>query len=115
MSDTSTEIIRDANDCFRRGDQTIPGQWVITQGLAATIEEAGLAPLDVIQIVQAFETFTEENDPHGTHVFGSFNFQGETCFWKIDLYDNELLYGSPDPTDLSQTKRVMTIMLTSEY
>ena len=115
MSETSTEIIRDANDRFRRGDQTIPGQWVITQGLAATIEEAGLAPLDVIQIVQAFETFTEENDPYGTHEFGSFEFQGQTCFWKTDLYDTDLQYGSPDPTDLSQTRRVLTILLASEY
>ncbi|MEL7381639.1 MAG: hypothetical protein AAFN09_16065 [Pseudomonadota bacterium] len=48
MSDTSTESIQDANDRFRGGDQTVPGQWVITQGLAATIEEAGLAALDVI-------------------------------------------------------------------
>ncbi|MEL6413404.1 MAG: DUF3768 domain-containing protein [Pseudomonadota bacterium] len=115
MSDTSTESIQDANDRFRGGDQTVPGQWVITQGLAATIEEAGLAALDVIQIVQGFDTFTEENDPYGTHEFGSFEFQGETCFWKIDLYDSELRYGSPDPTDLSQTRRVLKIMLASEY
>ena len=83
--------------------------------MAATIEEAGLAPLTVIQIVQAFETFTEENDPYGTHEFGSFEFQGTTCIWKIDLYDTDLQYGSPDPTDLSQTRRVLTILLASEY
>ena len=83
--------------------------------LAANIEEAGLTPLDVIQIVQAFETFTKENDSYGTHEFGSFEFHGETCFWKIDLYDADLQYGSPDPTDLSQTRRVLTILLASEY
>ncbi|MEL7381640.1 MAG: DUF3768 domain-containing protein [Pseudomonadota bacterium] len=66
-------------------------------------------------MVQGFDTFTEENDPYGTHEFGSFEFQGETCFWKIDLYDSELRYGSPDPTDLSQTRRVLKIMLASEY
>ena len=115
MSDTSKEIIRDANDRFRRGDSDIPGERLITQGLAATIEEAGASPLDVMQIVMALDTFTEENDPYGTHEFGSFEFYGQTCFWKLDLFDNDLTYGSPDPTDLCQTKRVLTIMLASEY
>lgn len=115
ISDTSKEIIADANDRFRRGDETIPGERLITSGLAAVIEEAGASPLDVMQIVMAFETFTEDNDPWGTHEFGSFKFVGKTCFWKLDLYDNDLTYGSPDPTDLSKTKRVLTIMLASEY
>lgn len=87
----------------------------MTSGLAALIEKAGLAPLDVLQTVMAFDTFTEDNDPYGTHEFGSFQFQGQTCFWKIDLYDNALEYGSPEPTDLSKTKRVLTIMLAPEY
>ena len=63
----------------------------------------------------AFDTFTEENDPWGTHEFGSFEFVGKICFWKLDLYDHKLEADSPDPTDLSQTKRVLTIMLASEY
>lgn len=115
MSDTSKEIIRDANDRFRRGDVSIPGERYITSGLASLIKEAGKAPLDVLQLVADFDIFTEDNDPYGTHEFGSFEFEGQTCFWKIDLYDNDLTYGSPEPTDLSQTKRVLTIMLASEY
>lgn len=115
MSDTSTATITDTNDRFRRGDPDIPGQWVMTQGVSAALERAGAAPLDVIAIVQAFETFTEDNDPYGTHEFGSFHFAGETCFWKLDLYDTNLEFGTPDPTDLSKTTRVMTIMLASEY
>lgn len=87
----------------------------MTAGLSALITEAGKSPLDVIEIVRGFETFTEDNDPYGTHEFGSFTFEGETCFWKIDLYDVDLQFGSPDPTDLSQTMRVITIMLASEY
>ncbi|MEO0938552.1 MAG: DUF3768 domain-containing protein [Pseudomonadota bacterium] len=87
----------------------------MTQGIAGTIEEAGAATFDVIGIVRDFDIFTEDNDPYGTHEFGSFQFAGETCFWKIDLYDNDLQCGSPDPTDLTKTTRVMTIMLASEY
>ncbi|MEM6913898.1 MAG: DUF3768 domain-containing protein [Pseudomonadota bacterium] len=115
MSDTSKEIIRDANDRSRWGESAIPGERVMTQGLVAVIEEAGASPLDVMEIVMAFDTFTQENDPYGTHEFGSFGFHSQTCFWKTDLYNNDLTYGSPDPTDLSQTKRVLTIMLASEY
>lgn len=87
----------------------------MTRGIAATLEDAGLKPPDVIQIVQAFDTFTNDNDPYGTHEFGAFEFQGETCFWKIDLFDANLQYGSPAPTDLSQTRRVLTILLAAEY
>lgn len=100
MSDTSKEIIRDANDHFRKGDIAIPGERLITSGLAATLEEAGKTPLDIMQIIMAFDTFTGENDPYGMHEYGSFKFEGKTCFWKIDLYDNQLEAGSPDPTDL---------------
>lgn len=115
MSDTSKQLIRDAKDAFRRGSLNIPGERLITRGLAALIETAGSTPLDVMQIVMRFDTFTEDNDPYGTHEFGSFEFQGQTCFWKLDLYDNELINGSPDPADLLKTKRVLTIMLASEY
>ena len=68
-----------------------------------------------MEIVMAFDTFTEDNDPYGTHECGSFEFEGQTCFWKVDLYDSDLTYGSPEPTDLSKTKRVLTIMLANEW
>lgn len=37
--------------------------------------------------VQAYDDFTERNDPYGEHDFGSFEFCGETIFWKIEYYD----------------------------
>lgn len=115
MSDDTSTIIRDTNDRFRRAEPGIPGRWLVTSGLAALLSEHERAPLEVISLVQAFDQFTPDNDPYGTREFGSFQFLGETCFWKIDLYDNDLRYGSPDPADITKTVRVMTIMLASEY
>jgi len=37
--------------------------------------------------VQAYDDFNERNDPYGEHDFGSFEFCGETIFWKIEYYD----------------------------
>lgn len=113
MSDTNT--IRSLNDRFRRGDANVPGQILMTQGIAALLTEQGLAPLDIATVVQAFDDFTEDNDPHKEHDFGAFEFEAEKCFWKIDYYDPTQSFGSDDPTDVTKTHRVMTIMLASEY
>lgn len=113
--DSETETIRDANDRFRRGDQSVPGRMLITQGIQAVLEEANSDPNAIVAIVQAFDTFTEDNDPYEHHDFGAFDFHGHRCFWKIDLYDAAYEYGSEAPTDLTQTARVLTILLASEY
>ena len=65
--------------------------------------------------IQSFDNFTTENDPHGEHDFGAVEIQGEKYFWKIDYYDNQLMYHSPDPTNPDLTKRVLTVMHASEY
>ena len=64
--------------------------------------------------VRAHE-FNGDDDPHGERDFGVFEHQGQKLFWKIDYYDPTLSFGSDDPTDLSKTHRVLTILLASEY
>ena len=36
----------------------------------------------------------------------------ERYFWKIDYYDRSLRFGAEDPTDTSETMRVLTIIAT---
>ncbi|WP_456738298.1 MULTISPECIES: DUF3768 domain-containing protein [unclassified Bradyrhizobium] len=59
--------------------------------------------------------FTQENDPHGEHDFGSLDLVGRKFFWKIDYYDEDMRSGSEDPSDPKRTVRVLTLMLSSEY
>ena len=107
----STARIRELNDAFR----TAPGHAVhvyVTRGIAAMpLEEQA----DIMRRVRAFTAFTQDNDPWGEHDFGSFEHAGKTIFWKVDCYDRDLNYGSPDPADENVTTRVMTVMLAEEY
>jgi hypothetical protein len=70
---------------------------------------------DLIKLVKEFDDFTEDNDPHHEHDMGKIEFNGESYFFKIDYYDNQLEYGSEFPEDESITRRVITVMETDEY
>ena len=70
---------------------------------------------ELIQLVQDYDNFTEDNDPHKEHDFGSIEFKGTTYFWKFDYYDLDLEGGIEDPSDPSITKRVLTLMEADEY
>ena len=56
---------------------------------------------------------------YGYHDFGMVEVDPGTgnlrLYWKIDLYDRALEYGSPEPTDPDKTHRVLTILFPSEY
>jgi hypothetical protein len=98
------------NDAFRR---TFSGGTVMmTAGVDALPDMVKAA---VLQKVATFEDFTEDNDPHGEHDFGSFEFVGRKFFWKIDYYDKWTEFGSEDPTNPEITNRVLTLMLSDEY
>jgi len=71
--------------------------------------------VEIMRRVHTFVAFTPDNDPYCEHDFGSFDYAGKTIFWKIDLYDRDLKFGSPDPADETVTTRVLTVMLAEEY
>ena len=107
----NTSKIRDLNDAFR---QHFPatGRRYITDGIFAL----DAADRDaILEKVRTFDAFTEDNDPHHEHDFGSINHNGERIFWKIDYYDAAAKYGSEDPSDPTKTTRFLIIMLASEY
>jgi hypothetical protein len=108
----SSHRIRVLNDAVRCAGPAGSGQWVLTRGVAERGE--GFAHL-AIRAVQTFDGFTPDNDPYGEHDFGSFNLAGETMFWKIDYYDRNLEFGAEDPGHPDRSRRVITVMLASEY
>lgn len=65
--------------------------------------------------VAKFEAFDHGNDPYGEHDFGAIQHGGVRHFWKIDYYDRDFIYASPDPADPTVTARVLTIMRAEDY
>ena len=106
----NTEKIRQLNDILRK--TFIGGRVMLTTGIRAKSAEE---QAEILQTVRLFNEFTKANDPYGEHDFGSFDYKGQKIFWKIDYYDNNLQYLSEDPTDVSKTIRVITILLAEEY
>lgn len=103
--------IRDLNDLFRtegRGNGTV----LMTSGLQA---EGGAFVVKAVEAVRSFDAFGEHNDPWGEHDFGAVEVDGQKVFFKFDYYDPTLTQGSENPANEALTKRVLTIMLASEY
>lgn len=103
--------VRSLNDAFRIAGPAAGG-WLITSGVQAL--GSGFV-LEAIAAVQRFDRFDRGNDPHGEHDFGSLEVKRERLIWKIDYYDIGLTYASPDPGDPDVTRRILTLMLASEY
>ena len=114
--DTKAKRIAELNDQCRSGLRTTgysPScRYVVTPG----IRVLDIATQRAIAVnVAEFSAFSPENDPHGERDFGAFKQGQQRIFWKIDYYAQDLEHGSEDPADPTQTIRVLTIMLASEY
>ncbi|MDX2271014.1 MAG: DUF3768 domain-containing protein [Cyanobacteriota bacterium] len=104
----TTQRIAQLNDEFRKS-------WNAYIVITPTVQLLGSHISELLQLVRQFNVFNEDNDPYGEHDFGAIDYNGEKYFWKIDYYDQSLKYLSPDPADLTQTRRVLTLMHSSEY
>jgi Protein of unknown function (DUF3768) len=112
MTAHTTTTIAEINDRFRQKGGDPLGRTVFTQQVAAMPPQERVS---IKRLVRLFDNFNEENDPCGEHDFGSIDYQGETYFWKFEYYDENYEYTSEDPSDLAKTRRVLTIMHSSEY
>lgn len=104
-----TATIRTKNDALRLS--FAGGRVMLTQRVNALADDVRGA---LLTAVQAFNDFSSSNDPHGEHDFGAITLNSAVFFWKIDYYDRDLRYGSPDPADDAVTCRVLTIMHAEE-
>jgi hypothetical protein len=102
--ETQATTIAMLNDKFRNSGQGI----TVTQGVQVLDDLLGL-----IDEIRRFNDFNEDNDPYGEHDFGTVYWLGEKVFWKVDYYNESLTYGE-DPLS-PKCRRVMTVMLASEY
>ena len=100
---TKTEQIRALNDQLRQN--LSEGTAVMTCGVAALGAEAVAR---IVRTITVYDDFCHANDPHQEHDFGAFDADGQTIFFKIDLYEE------PDvknPNGEPVVTRVLTIML----
>src|ERR1700746_1109972 len=104
---TKTEIIRTLNDKLRQ-NLTV-GTAFITAGVAALGPEAVAR---IVKTIAVYDDFCHANEPYEEHDVGSFDVDGQTLFFKIDLYEEPNV---KDPNGGPVVNRVMTIMLAEEY
>ncbi|TAJ19920.1 MAG: DUF3768 domain-containing protein, partial [Dehalococcoidia bacterium] len=81
MFQVRSQTIQRLNDELRR--TFTGGKIMMTAGINA-LPDAVKA--QVLSAVRSFSEFTTDNDPHKEHDFGSFEVNGQKCFWKIDYY-----------------------------
>ena len=107
-------------------------------GVACTaIATAGFRSLpnadqsQVRELIETYDAFTDDNDPHGERDYGSIYQLSDRCwtterprnpederervFWKLDYYDRDMQFASKDAANPAITRRVLTIILSDEY
>jgi Protein of unknown function (DUF3768) len=100
----------------------------------ATVGFRSLPEVDqscVRELIETFDAFDEDNDPHGERDFGTIyqiadgrwtterprvrDDERERVFWKLDYYDRAMRFASENAANPAITRRVLTIMLSDEY
>lgn len=104
-----TALIAAQNDQFRRGIigapasvNTIPGRLFVTPGV---VDCGSDFMQEAIQLTAEFDAFSPDADPYALHEMGVIEVQGQTVWWRIDLYDRDYAYGAEVPSDPDQTRR----------
>jgi len=98
------------NDNLRKNGNG--GSVMITQNLQRV---TGFDPVVLAKALADYADFDADNDPHGERDFGNMTLWGYDLIWKIDYYDKNHKYGSDDPANAEVTRRVLTVMLASDW
>ena len=109
-----TDKIAKRNDIFRKFVFQKPcalGKVFLTRGFNAIDK---LQQDEAYAKVKEFSEFTEDNDPHKEHDFGSVVIiSGKKLFWKIDYYaDDNCEFGT---VHSAEAYLILTLMLAEEY
>lgn len=104
MDNVRTEETARRNDIARK----LGLEMVLTVRAAELPDTEGL-----LRAVRSYNEFTPKNDPYEAHDMGFFNWGGKPVIWKIDYLDPTLTHFE-DPISPT-SKRIITIMLKSEY
>lgn len=108
----NAERIASLNDSFRQNFNRSLGQVFMTSGVVALEAEV---KKELVEAVQQFDHFPEDDDPYGEHDFGAVVVSGDRFYFKIDYYDPALKHAADDPGNPSTCTRVLTIMRAEEY
>lgn len=112
-------VIAVQNDQFRRAlmegaasPNSPQGKVFITPGV---MEHGDAFMRMALRLTADYSAFHEDSDPYGLHEMGVITVFETKVWWKIDLFDTDYRYGSDAPTGPERTRRVLTILLPSEY
>ena len=106
------------DDCRRGRGHRSNFRHMLTMGVIALLDDDADVTTQIMRRAQlhaAIRGYAFKSGDGPERDFGCFVFRGAKLFFKIDAYDRNLEYGSPNPDDESVTTRVMTVMLASEY
>jgi len=98
--------VRALNDILRR--TLCGGTLMLTPGIVALGRERQTA---ILAAIATFESFDADDDPYAEHDFGVLTVTGERIYFKIDYYDQWLMFVSQNPADSQVTARVLTVIL----
>lgn len=124
--------IRYLNDVARTA-LGVGGRLMLTHGVSSMPPDvqSGLR-----EALEKFDHWDEDNDPYGTHEFGTLwgcfeqndsvrwtsetpadidKFFGHKVFFRIDIFDVSYQHGAEEPWNPKTSRRVVTLMLANEY
>ena len=109
----NTKKIAELNDQLRQNLFTPGSNRVFVSVAVSSLPYLERALL--LDKVQKFNDFNEDNNPYGERDFSRIEHNGTNYFWKIDYYNKTMDAGSEDASNPDITTRILTIMRSDEY